>query len=144
MEEQIFKDLHGLELIETLDSNADTVEERTYFEKLTHEELTELRSEFSDISIDIARVEDKKADAMQKFKIELKPLKSVALKLLTEIKTGHFEKEGRLYKIVDRDSGYTGFYTEEGKLIEQRPSTPGERNQFTIQGNRKLDKIINE
>lgn len=128
----MFQDLSKEERLDHFQANADSVEERTYFEELTSEELIRKRSEFSGLSIDIARIKDKKKEAMDNFKAELKPLEIDANGLLTEIKTGHRELEGRVFKMVDLENSNVGFYTENGNLIEQRPATLEERTQLNI------------
>lgn len=142
MENKIFENLKGVELIETLEANSEGLEERTYFEKLSLQELTELRSKFSDVSIEISRIEDRKKTSLDEFKLELKPFKKDADRLLTEIKTGHHEKFGRVFKMIDREAGMVGYYSESGYLVEQRTATPEERSQLTIQG--QFNKAVNQ
>jgi len=128
----MFKDLSHDDRIDNFQANADSVEERTYYEELSQEELIAKRTEFSNVSIDIARIKDRKKEAMENFKAELKPLEMDAASLMEQIKTGHRELEGRVYKMIDLENGEVGFYSEAGNLIESRPATLQERTELTI------------
>lgn len=120
------------ERVEMFQANSDAVEERIYFEELSDEELIERRSRFAQRSIEIAKIEDKKKEIVDEFKSELEPLKHEAKFLLSEIKTGHTEKEGKIYKMVDHEEGMVGYYSQAGNLVEQRPATREERSQLSI------------
>jgi len=130
----MFKDLSIEDRLDNFQANADGVEEMTYYEKLLDEEMIRKRAEFSGKSIDIARIKDRKKEAMDNFKAELKPIEIEASALLAEIKTGHREKEGKVFKMIDLDDHMVGYYTEEGNLIESRPATMEERTQLSIHG----------
>lgn len=138
MEKTMFQDLSPIERLENFQANADGVQEKTYYEELTKEELIRKRAEFSGKSIDIARIKDRKKEAMDNFKAELKPIEIEASSLLSEIKTGHREKEGKVYKMVNLDNSEVGFYSEEGNLVESRPATLEERTQLSIHTEQKL------
>ena len=134
MDKTVFKNLSPEKRLDNFQANADGVEEKTYYEELTAEELIRKRAEFSGKSIDIARIKDRKKEAMDNFKAELKPIEIEASTLLAEIKTGHREKEGKVFKMINLDEGMVGFYTEEGNLIDSRPATMEERTQLSIHG----------
>ena len=134
MEKTMFKDLSHKERLDHFQANADGVQEKTYYEELTNEELIRKRAEFSGKSIDISRIKDRKKEATDNFKAELKPIEIEASSLLSEIKTGYREKEGKVFKMVNLDDSEVGFYTEEGQLVESRPATLEERTQLSIHG----------
>ncbi|MCK5614180.1 hypothetical protein KAR91_70600 [Candidatus Pacearchaeota archaeon] len=130
----MFKDLSHKERLDHFQANADGVQEKTYYEELTNEELIRKRAEFSGKSIDISRIKDRKKEATDNFKAELKPIEIEASSLLSEIKTGYREKEGKVFKMVNLDDSEVGFYSEEGNLVESRPATLEERTQLSIHG----------
>ena len=134
MDKQIFQNLSKQERLDNFQANADGVEEKTYYEEIDKEVMIRKRTEFSGKSIDIARIKDRKKEAMDNFKAELKPIEIEAATLLGEIKTGLLEKEGKVFKMIDLDEGMVGFYTEEGNLIDSRPATMEERTQLSIHG----------
>lgn len=142
MNKELFKEYSPSERREMFESNADGIEERSYFEELTEEELIERKSRFAQRSIEAARIEDRKKEVMDDFKAEMEPVKKEQTLLLTEIKTGHTEKYGRVFKMVDREEGMVGYYSESGTLIEQRPATRDERSQLTIASG--LRKVVNQ
>ena len=139
MDKTMFKNLSHEERLANFQANADGVQERTYYEKLDKEELIRKRAEFSGKSIDIARIKDRKKETMDNFKAELKPIEIEASSLLSEIKTGHREKEGRVFKMINLDNSEVGFYSEEGNLVESRPATLEERTQLSIHTEQKLN-----
>jgi len=130
----MFKNLSREERLDNFQANAEGVEEKTYYEEIDKEDMIRKRAEFSGKSIDIARIKDRKKEAMDNFKAELKPIEIEAATLLGEIKTGHREKEGKVFKMIDLDDKMVGFYSEGGDLIESRPATMEERTQLTIHG----------
>ena len=134
MDKKIFQNLSKEERLDNFQANAEGVEEKTYYEEIDKEVMIRKRAEFSGKSIDISRIKDRKKDAMDQFKAELKPIEIEAATLLGEIKTGHREKEGKVFKIINLDEGMVGFYTEEGNLIDSRPATMEERTQLSIHG----------
>lgn len=137
MDKLIFNEYSDLDREEMLQSNAESIEEGQYFEKLPEEELAEKRRQFSNKSIEIAKLEDKKKEAMDEFKAKLTPVKQEAKNLLVEIKTGHTEKSGKLFKMIDHENSQVGFYTAEGVLIDQRPATREESSQLSIMSSMK-------
>jgi len=134
MEKTMFENYPPDERVKMFEDNCDGVEEITYYEGLSDEELIERRSRFALRSIDIARIKDKKKEANDLFKAEMQPLEIEAKELLDEIKTGQTEKEGRVYKMVNRDEGMVGYYTTSGNLVESRPGTKDELSQLSITG----------
>lgn len=130
----MFKDLSKEERLDNFQANAEGVEEKTYYEEIEKDDMIRKRAEFSGKSIDIARIKDRKKEAMDTFKAELKPIEIEAATLLGEIKTGLTEKEGKVFKMIDLVEHMVGYYTEDGTLIESRPATMEERTQLTIHG----------
>lgn len=132
MEKTMFENYTHEERIEMLQANADGVENRVYYEELPDEDLAERRSRFIQLSFGIARLEDEKKEMIAEFKVKMEPLKIEVKELLSELKTGHAEKEGRIFKMVNRDEGMVGYYTEAGNLVESRPGTKEEISQLSI------------
>lgn len=137
MEKRIFPEYSGRDLIEMLEANSDSAEDRTYYVPLEETELSERKSKFAQRSIEIARIEEKKKKIMDEFKEELKPLIGEKKELLEEIKIGAREEEGVVFKIIDHETATVGFYNQYGLLIESRPAMENERQQLTISGARR-------
>ncbi len=134
MERKLFKNLSPEDRFDHFQANADSVEIKVYQEPLSHEELIICREKFADVGLNIARIEDEKKAMVEDFKSQLDPLKTTYKTLIQEIKTGQREKEGRLFKMVDREKKQVGFYSEDGNLIMERPATREEITQLTIHG----------
>jgi len=132
MEKQIFGNKEGKELLEMLEANCDAVEEMHYQVILSAEELVESKNIFAKRSIEEARIEQEKKDAVEKFKTQLDPIKKEKKILLDEIKTQSRSEFGRVYKIVDMDAKETGFYNNRGQLVYSRPANQDERTNMTI------------
>jgi len=137
MEKRIFPEYSGRDLIEMLEANSDSAEDRTYYVPLEEAEITERKSKFTQKSIEIARIEEKKKKIMDEFKEELNPLVGEKKELLEEIKIGAREEEGVVFKIIDHETATVGFYNQYGLLIESRPAMENERQQLTIGGARR-------
>ena len=137
MEKRIFADLSGRELIDVLEANADEVEERTYYVPLDETEVIERKDRFANLSIKLAKIEEKKKEAMDAFKQEMAPLIDEKKEILDEIKIGAREEEGVVFKFVDYDEGMVGFYNQRGMLIDSRPAMENERRQLTIASSRR-------
>ena len=142
MEKKLFENYSQIERIEMFEANADKVEERTYFEELSDNELIEKKSKFAQISIELAKLEDEKKAEMDKFKTKMKPIQKESSGLLNEIKTGHAEKYGKVYKMIDHETRMVGYYSEAGNLVEKRPATEDESRQLTIASSRR--KVANQ
>ena len=132
MDKYLFQDMSPKDRIHHLEANADQVKDQTYMRELTPEELTQRKSEFTQESIEIAKIEDEKKKSMDNFKAQLEPHKLNHSKLLQDIKLGAEEVKGRVYVIVDHHTQMAGEYTEQGKLIASRPATAKELGERTI------------
>lgn len=127
MDNRLFPELTGNDLIIALRDNSDDMESRTYYRQLTDEELAVKKDELSNNMIEIARAEDAFAVKKSEHKAIIDPLAKGNKVLLSHIKTRQVEEYGTLYKIVDQDEGMTGFYNEKGELMESRRIRPDER-----------------
>lgn len=137
MDKRIFPDLSGRELIENLEANADDAEDRTYYVPLSEEEIIELKDKFANLSIKLAKIEERKKMAMDEFKLEMAPLIEEKGIILNEIKMGAREEEGIVFKFVDYDQAMVGFYNQQGILVDSRPAMQDERRQLTISSARR-------
>ncbi len=137
MDKRIFPDLSGRELIENLEANADDAEDRTYYVPLSEEEIIELKDKFANLSIRLAKIEERKKMAMDEFKLEMAPLIEEKGIILNEIKMGAREEEGIVFKFVDYDQAMVGFYNQQGILVDSRPAMQDERRQLTISSARR-------
>lgn len=137
MDKRIFPELSGRELIENLEANADDAEDRTYYVPLSEEEIIELKDKFANLSIKLAKIEERKKMAMDEFKLEMAPLVEEKGIILNEIKMGAREEEGIVFKFVDYDQAMVGFYNQQGILVDSRPAMQDERRQLTISSARR-------
>jgi hypothetical protein len=103
-----------------LEDTADQVVEERYYQRLTNDELTQKKAEFTANALAVDDLEEQKKEVMEEFKGKLKPLRDNHKVLASEIRTGFIEKEGRLYKIIDQSTRMVYFYDETGELIETK------------------------
>lgn len=132
MDKYLFQEMSPKDRIHHLEANADDVKDQTYMRELTPEELTQRKSQFTQESIEIAKIEDEKKKSMDTFKARLEPHKTNHKQLLQDIKLGAEEVVGRVYVIVDHEAQMAGEYNEQGKLITSRPATTQELGERTI------------
>lgn len=115
-----------------LESQADGVVEDRYFHQLTENELNSKRVEITDNVINLGDVEEEKMEVMKDFKQRIDPLKSEIKRLTLQVRTGHEERHGKLYKFIDREKRWVYFYDASGNLIENK-SRPSNVDEIHVQ-----------
>lgn len=131
MDQFLFQEMPEEKRVQHLEALSEGVENREYSTFLTHDELTERKSEFTSLAIQEAKLEDKKRNFLDELKVEMKPIQTKKQLLLTEIKTGSVRETGICYKMVDQETRMVGFYNKRGQLVDQRPMTMDDR-QMTL------------
>lgn len=126
-----FAQLRGKELKTNLEGVSVKTEEGEYTKTLTNEELGIAKSQFSDVSIKLAKISDKKKEAVAEFKAQETEPKKQAKELLDMIKTNTVRKQGLLYLVPDYEKGFMYKFDEKGICVTARPLSPEER-QFSI------------
>lgn len=120
-----------------LQDNADSVEEMSYVESLSEEEMIAAKDEYANKSIIQSRMEDEEKERRDEYKEKIKPIKHNNAILLNEIKNGVRDCYGRVYLLSDQAEGMMGYYSEKGQLIHKRPLTQDERQL-------RISKSVNE
>lgn len=126
MDLHLFQDLGPAERMEMLDAQADEVVEENYLRPYENAELQKARQEYVNLSLQMTEIKAEEDEIKQQFKERKSPVQKEMDKVLGNIKQGGEYVKGKLYKIVDREERVTGFYDEDGKLINQRKSLPNE------------------
>lgn len=126
MDLHLFQDLGTAERMEMLDAQADEVVEENYLRPYENAELQKARQEYVNLSLQMTEIKAEEDEIKQQFKERKAPVQKEMDKVLGNIKQGGEYVKGKLYKIVDREERVTGFYDEDGKLINQRKSLPNE------------------
>lgn len=126
MDLHLFQDLGPAERMEMLDAQADEVVEENYLRPYENAELQKARQEYVNLSLQMTEIKAEEDEIKQQFKERKAPVQKEMDKVLGNIKQGGEYVKGKLYKIVDREERVTGFYDEDGKLINQRKSLPNE------------------
>lgn len=112
--------------MEMLDAQADEVVEENYLRPYENAELQKARQEYVNLSLQMTEIKSEEDEIKQQFKERKAPVQKEMDRVLGNIKQGGEYVKGKLYKIIDRDERVTGFYDEDGKLINQRKSLPNE------------------
>ena len=115
-----------------LDSNCDSIEEKTYAKPFSSAELTLKRVELENVSIELSDLEEEKKNFMAAHKLELGPLKAVHGNIIKELKEKTTQVTEVCYAFIDEETKTVGYYNAEGLLIWHRPATAKEM-QRTIQ-----------
>lgn len=127
MQKEIGKEYANLHQREAfLKDNCDKVEEKGYMKPYTPEQLQGHKENLANLSIEIDEVEETKKEAMREFKQQLDPLIEQRKEMVSNIRQKAEYVKEICYKFVDVESKMTGYYNNEGNLIESRPSTADE------------------
>lgn len=134
MEKQLLQSMDPEARKNYLENNADEVEQRSYFKRLTEEELASKKHEFTTNSLSVHDLEEQKKEAVKDFKDQMAPHKEEVKELSKCIRTGFESVEGSLYKFIDHETRMVSYYDESGEIIptENRPATIEELQQLTI------------
>jgi hypothetical protein len=118
----------------SLQNTADTVvKNKSYYKRLSAEEVALKRKDFTDKSLKISDLEEDKKELVSQFKEQIDPLKTDIKILGTEVRNGFTRFEGNLYGFIDEESRMVHFYSENGELIETetRPANQEELGLFS-------------
>lgn len=106
---------------------AESVRTEEYWADLTAEELDVKNERFARNATELNKIELKKKEAMDEFKLQMKPLEMVYDTLLEQITMKKEKRTGKLYDIIDRDASMMITYDENGDMIASRRLTPEEK-----------------
>lgn len=126
MDLHLFQEFGPAERMEMLDAQADEVVEENYLRPYENAELQKARQEYVNLSLQMTEIKAEEDEIKQQFKERKATVQKEMDRVLGNIKQGGEYVKGKLYKIIDRDERVTGFYDEDGKLINQRKSLPNE------------------
>jgi len=127
MKKTLGKELpEGIQRTNFLKDNCDAVEEKGYMKPYTSEELQGHKENLANVSIEIAEIEAEKKAQDAYYKGQLQPLMEQRTRMVSNIKSKSEYVKEICYKFVDQEAKETGFYNEDGDLIESRPTTADE------------------
>lgn len=130
MQSLIFQDQDNLQRIRYLESNAaDIVDDFFYERVLTDEDIAEEQAKFSELHIEIGRIEAEKAAAVAVFNADIKKRKLAAERALMLVKTKRQEVRETVYLIRDEEDNKIGTYNMHGELISEHPMQKTERGE---------------
>jgi hypothetical protein len=127
MEKQFMPESPFAERIEVMQNTAEKVRHEEYLSDLTPSELDQKREEFSLNAIELNKIEERKKKAIDDFKAEMKPFQLKYSELLDQITVGKERKTGRLFDMIDHESGTMVTWDETGAFVAQRRLTPEEK-----------------
>lgn len=105
----------------TLFNEADGVEEITYLQPFTEEELKLKKERLSEVSVDVMIRTQKKQKAMEEHNQELKPLQKEQKKLICELKDKGVHVTEECAIIRNTDKKIAEYYNADGELVYSRP-----------------------
>lgn len=121
-----------MERIRLLESNAtDVVNGFTYQRNLDDQDLVDERKTYSDLQIEVSRLEEVKKVEVERMNSEIKVKKLLAARSLAMIRSQREEVTETVYVIPNFDSNTICTYNSEGMLVAERPMRASER-QTTI------------
>ena len=122
IDRELGKDIALEERAQFLEDNCDAVEDVTYSRAFAPEELALRREQLTDVSIEIADIEDEKKKVMDEFKKQLEPLNEVKKGVIKALREKSQTVTEKCYKFIDEESRMVGFYNKEGNLVNSRPA----------------------
>lgn len=131
LKEQLFEGskLSALELEQNLEAFAYKVfDNHDYRRRLTDEEKSELKTEISELSMDIKDNKNKLKELTTPIKAEIKELEGQREIAVTNLKKGSVDEKGRVYLMQDETTMTMHTYDRRGVRIGVRPLDPSERN----------------
>lgn len=131
MEAKILQDVSPIERKKYLQDSAQKKQEFSYPRPLSKEEKEQLKDEFFQNRVAIAKLEDDKKEFMTEHKSKMKPLQQLANSQMNKLRSGVEEMNEIVYLLPEHEEGMMGYYSAEGLLVYQRPLMPEER-QFSI------------
>jgi hypothetical protein len=134
MEKYLAQDVPESERKQYLIDSCDMIDTKGFMKHYSQNELAEKKSELAETSIEIHEIAVQKKQAMDSFKLELKPLQEQKTDLLGKIKQrGEYVRED-VYMFKDEQNKMACYYNASGELIEQRPLKPDEMQKsiFTV------------
>jgi hypothetical protein len=125
MEKKFHPTLSGKELVETLEANADKIENFSYTKPFTTNQIVVFKDELSTKMIELSAIEDEFKIVKDQFKGKMKPLQTETKDLLTCIKNKAEFITEKCFVVVEGNE--VGYYNADGDLVYQRPILPGEK-----------------
>jgi hypothetical protein len=116
-----------------MESNADEIlPDYTYQRILTEEEMVNERETFTELSIQLAQIEEQKAQMMAEINARKKAKKTALTKSLILLRVGRMEVTENVYLIKDENELKVGTFNWKGEIISERPmkQTERQRNLF--------------
>ena len=118
---------------QVLHDSCDQIEEKQYTRKFNTNELVQRRAELSETAIRLNNLANEMADIRASYKQKMKPLEESFSKIRDEIKSGGEYVTTLCYKFIENEEGKTAYYTPEGYKLEERDSTPEEKQRTMFQ-----------
>lgn len=114
-----------------LQTNADHIEDGTYFMSFGEEEMSQTKDELSQAAITLSAKESAFEEVKAKHKSEIAPYKKAYNTALQNLRTQGEQIEGKLFLFADQENKMMNYYDQFGDLIRSRRLKPEER-QMTI------------
>ena len=109
-----------------LHDNCEAAEQLGYMKRFSPDQITQMKNELSEISIEINDIEEEKKEVLQSFKARLDPLNEIRKELLGSIKMNAVYVKETCYKFIDYENRKVEYYNQEGDMVSERPILPQE------------------
>lgn len=106
--------------------NCDACEKISYMKPYNPEELQRHKEELAKVSIEIAEIEGEMRQVQAGLKGRLKPLKESRAIMVSKIKAKAEYVNEVCYRFTNQETKETGYYNNEGLLVECRQATADE------------------
>ncbi len=125
--EAYFKNLPPVERVSALRANAVEAYHKNVVRDFSEEDLDEMKSRLSEVSIVLNDTEIEKAEANKEINLRIKTEKLKRSTLLKDLKNKYYESQEQVFDIDDQENGNMLTFDGEGNLLSTRRLTPKEK-----------------
>lgn len=128
------KQMSSHERLSFLQTNADHIEDGSYFLSFGEEEMAQTKDDLSDAAMALSNKESEFDEIKAKYKAEITPFKKAYKTALQNLRTQGEMVQGKLYLFADQESKTMNYYDQHGDLIKSRRLRPEERQMTIMSG----------
>lgn len=125
--EMYFKNLTPSERTTALNENADAKYSKSVVRDFSEDELTEMKTTLSEVSIILNDTEIEKKEMTAEVNERIKMEKNKRSILLRDLKNKYYENNETVYDIADQEEGTMSTFDFNGNLLSERKLTPKEK-----------------
>lgn len=116
-----------------LKDSCDKVVEFNYYKKFLPEEISEKKTDLSEVMIKLREIENELKEIKDEYKVKMKPLQTEVNQLLTDINYKARNVKEECYIRFEFTENMAGYYNADGELVHVRPLEVSEKQKTIMQ-----------